>query len=166
LRVLASYAGSLLADRDIEHPAVLMQAGQHLLDLAVLAVGTDRDNAEIARLRGLSAAHLAAVLRRIRADYADPEISPETVATRVGISTRYLHKLLHETGVSFAERVQELRLARAFALLCGEGGTVRKISDAAYEAGFSDLSHFNRMFRRKYGLTPTAARGRDGLAAN
>jgi AraC-like DNA-binding protein len=52
-----------------------------------------------------------------------------------------------------------LRLSRAFALLDGENGTMPKISDAASDAGFGDLSHFNRLFRRKYGLTPTAARG-------
>jgi AraC-like DNA-binding protein len=159
LRLLTHYADGLFDDQGPSDPALLTQAGQHLMDLTVLAFGTDRDDAEIARLRGLRAARLDAVLRRIRADYAGPEISPEAVAIRVGISTRYLHKLLHETGVSFAERVQELRLARAFALLCGGGGVARKVSDAAYDAGFSDLSHFNRVFRRKYGLTPTAARG-------
>ena len=30
----------------------------------------------------------------------------------------------------------------------------RKVAEAAYDAGFSDLSHFNRLFRNKYGLTP------------
>jgi len=164
LRLLAYYADGLLDDAGLSDPSVLAHSGQNLMDLAVLAFGTDRDNMEIARLRGLRAARLDAVLRRIRADYADPEISPASVAARTGISTRYLHALLHETGASFAERIQELRLARAFALLCAERGRVRKVSDAAYEAGFSDLSHFNRLFRRKYGLTPTAARGRDGSA--
>jgi AraC-like DNA-binding protein len=159
LRLLTHYADALFADEDPRHPAILAQAGQHLMDLMVLALGAERDNAEIARHRGLRAARLAAVLRRIRADYADPEISPDAVAVRVGISTRYLHQLLHETGASFAERIQELRLAKAFALLRGDGGGGRKVSDAAYAAGFNDLSHFNRLFRRAYGLTPTAARG-------
>jgi AraC-like DNA-binding protein len=160
LRLLAYYADGLLDDESWADPAVLAQVGQNLLDLAVLAIGTDRDSEEAARLGGLRAARLAAVLRRIRADYADPEISPATVAARIGISTRYLHALLQETGSSFAERVLELRLAKAFGLLCGKCGAVRKVSDAAYAAGFSDLSHFNRVFRGKYGLTPTAARGR------
>jgi AraC-like DNA-binding protein len=159
LRLLVHYATGLLDDQNLSHPAILAHAGQTLIDLAVLAFGTDRDNAHIACLRGVRAARLDAVLRLIRADYADPEISPAAAAARIGISPRYLHKLLHETGSSFAERIQELRLARAFALLCGECGTARKVSEAAYDAGFSDLSHFNRLFRRKYGLTPTAARG-------
>lgn len=163
LRLLAHHADGLLDDAELRDPAVLGQAGQNLLDLTVLAFGTDRDNTEVARCRGLRAARLAAVLRCIRLDYTDPQLSPEQVARRVGISTRYLHELLHETAASFAERVQELRLAKAFALLTNPHSGARKISDAAYAAGFNDLSYFNRSFRRKYGLTPTAAR--DGGAA-
>ena len=74
LRLLSYYADGLLNDENLRDPAVLAHAGQSLVDLAVLAFGTDRDNTEIARLRGLRAARLATVLRLIRADYADPEI--------------------------------------------------------------------------------------------
>ena len=130
------------------------------MDLVVLALGGNRDGAELASSRGLRAARLDAALRLIRTDYSDPEISPTAIAGRLGISTRYLHKLLHESGVSFAERVQELRLEKAMELLSGEAGASRKIHEAAYSAGFGDLSYFNRIFRRRYGLTPTAARGR------
>jgi hypothetical protein len=89
LRLLVYYADGLFGDETLSHPAVLAQAGQNLMDLMVLAYGADRDNTEIARLRGLRAARLDAVLRRIRAGYDDPAISPATVAARVGISTRY-----------------------------------------------------------------------------
>lgn len=160
LRLLSSYADGLLEDDDVSDLSVLDHAGQSLMDLAVLAFGTHRDNIEIARQRGLRAARLAAVLRSIRADFADPELTPELVARRVDISTRYLHDLLHETGSSFSERVAELRLAKAFRLLCDGRGRVRTVTEAAFEAGFSDLSYFVRSFRRKYGMTPTAARGR------
>jgi AraC-like DNA-binding protein len=34
----------------------------------------------------------------------------------------------------------------------------RKIADIAAEAGFSDLSSFNRAFRRRFGLTPSVMR--------
>jgi AraC-like DNA-binding protein len=159
LRLLRYYANALLDDGGFSEPAVLAHAGQSVLDLAVLAIGTDRDNTQTARQRGLRAARLAAVLRLIRAEYTDPGISPAAIAARIGISTRYLHDLLQETGVSFSERVIDLRLAKTFALLCRERGKVLKVSDAAYAAGFNDLSHFHRLFRRKYGLTPGAARG-------
>jgi AraC-like DNA-binding protein len=34
-----------------------------------------------------------------------------------------------------------------------------KISAIALDAGFGDLSYFNRVFRRRYDETPSAARG-------
>jgi AraC-like DNA-binding protein len=161
LRLLAHYADGLLSDSDEwADSSVLACAGQNLLDLVVLAFGTNRDNREIARLRGLRAARLAAVLRMIRRDYADASLSPDVVARRVGISTRYLHNLLHDTGTSFSQRLQELRLSKALQLLQQRPASACKISDAAYEAGFLDLSHFNRLFRRRYGATPTVMRER------
>jgi AraC-like DNA-binding protein len=162
LRLLRGYSSVLLDSETLSDPGVLSQAGQSLLDLAVLALGSGRDATEAARRPGLRAVRLEAVLERIRRDYADPDITAETVAERVGVSTRYLHMLLQETGASFSEQIRELRLARALALLTGGARAMRKISDTAYEAGFNDLSYFNRSFRRKYGLTPTAARGRPG----
>jgi AraC-like DNA-binding protein len=159
LRLLRTYADMLLDGEGLSNPAVLAHAGQTLTDLAVLAFGTDRDNTEAARASGLRAARLAAVLRQIRLDYADPEISPERIAGRVGISTRYLHELLQETGISCAERIQEPRLEAAFAILCRQTGKNRKVSDTAYAVGFNDVSYFNRCFRRKFGITPTGARG-------
>lgn len=160
LRLLAAYADTVLDDEGLSDPAVLAHAGRSLLDLAALACGAERDRAELACTRGQRAARLAQVLGLIRAEFTDPEISPDRVAGEIGITTRYLHKLLHETGSSFAVRVQELRLARSFMLLSMEEGRLRKIGDVAYAVGFNDLSHFNRLFRRKYGLTPSAARGR------
>jgi AraC-like DNA-binding protein len=160
LRLLTRQIRCWIDDPDFTDPALLAVSGRHLLDLVVLAFGSDRDQIEASRLGGLRATRLEGVLRAIRAEYANPAVSPERVAARLGITTRYMNKLLHETGMSFAERVQELRLERAFALLTSETGAARKVHEAAYEAGFSDLSHFNRQFRRKYGLTPTAARGR------
>jgi AraC-like DNA-binding protein len=160
LRLLVTFVDAALSLEGLSQQAVVDRAGQTLMDLVVLALGANRENTEIAGSRGLRAARLEAALRLVGAAYSDPEISPTKVAVRLGISTRYLHKLFHETGASFAERVQELRLERAFALLSGETRASRKVHEAAYDAGFSDLSHFNRLFRRKYGLTPTAARGR------
>jgi AraC-like DNA-binding protein len=53
-------------------------------------------------------------------------------------------------------RLTERRLRKAAELARDE----RRISDIAFECGFNDLSYFNRCFRRRFGLTPTAARGR------
>jgi len=36
--------------------------------------------------------------------------------------------------------------------------TSRSIASIAFEAGFGDLSYFNRTFKRCYGLTPSEVR--------
>jgi len=53
--------------------------------------------------------------------------------------------------------LNELRMRKAAELLGQRQG---RISDIAFECGFNDLSYFNRCFRRRFGLTPTAARGK------
>jgi AraC-like DNA-binding protein len=54
--------------------------------------------------------------------------------------------------------VTELRLQRARALLADRRNDGMRIGDIAYAAGFADISHFNRSFRRRFGMTPTGAR--------
>jgi AraC-like DNA-binding protein len=44
-------------------------------------------------------------------------------------------------------------------------GAGARIADIAYEAGFSDLSHFNRSFRRHFGLTPSELRAQAHASA-
>lgn len=61
------------------------------------------------------------------------------------------------SGASFTSRLNKLRLRKAAELL---QHAQRRISDVAFECGFNDLSYFNRCFRRRFGLTPSVARGR------
>jgi len=39
-----------------------------------------------------------------------------------------------------------------------------KVAAIAAELGFDSLSHFHRLFKRRYGLTPAACRGGQGLS--
>ena len=74
------------------------------------------------------------------------------------MSVRYLHRLLEDSGRTFSEHLLERRLDRAHRLLRDPRLAYRKISEIALEAGFADLSHFNRSFRRRFGETPSQAR--------
>jgi len=73
-------------------------------------------------------------------------------------------RLLQEAGKSFTEHVNELRLQRAFALLIPPDSN-RRVSNIAFEAGFSDLPHFYNLVRSRFGDIPkgvSAALGRRG----
>jgi AraC-like DNA-binding protein len=157
LRLLFRYAAFTLDNDALIGAAAEQLAATHCLDLAVLALGAGRDEAELARNRGVRAARLGEVLRHIRSRYADPGLSVETIARELGVTDRYVHRLLAESGRTFGERVLELRLEAGRSLLMHN--PAKRVSEVAFEVGFSDLSYFNRCFRRRYGVTPTAARG-------
>ena len=90
--------------------------------------------------------------------FTEPDFSAQKLAVAAGLSERYVNELLYEAGASFTSRLLELRLRRAAESLAQAGE--RRISDIAFDCGFNDLSYFNRCFRRRFGLTPSAARGR------
>jgi AraC-like DNA-binding protein len=145
----------------LDHPTVADEAGmgiaQHLLDLSALGLGARGDQALAAQRGGLRAVRLQALLFILRQHFSEPDFSAQKLAAAAGLSERYVNELLYEAGASFTVRLNELRLGKAARLLAM---TTRRISDIAFECGFNDLSYFNRSFRRRFGLTPTAARGK------
>lgn len=130
----------------------------HVHNLFALAMTSHRIIGE-SSLRAVAAARVSAALDYVAAHFQEPALSVVTVAKNLGISPRYLQRLLETSGVSFTARVNELRLQRAFTLLSEARDSARRISDIAFDAGFSDLSHFNRLFRSRFGDTPSGVRG-------
>jgi AraC-like DNA-binding protein len=76
----------------------------------------------------------------------------------LGVTPRYIHLLFETEDLSFNKFVIERRLACAYEMLLGSQRTHRTITAIAFAAGFNDLSHFNRAFRRRFGMTPSEAR--------
>ena len=74
------------------------------------------------------------------------------------ITPRYVQRLFEEAGATLTEYVLGQRLARAHRLLTDPRRTERTLTAIAFEVGFSDLSYFNRAFRRRFGATPSDAR--------
>ena len=116
----------------------------------------------LAQQRGARAARLAAILREIERRSGDPNLSAVTIALTLGVTPRYVHLLLEESGKSFTHHVLEQRFEKAAALLRIHSWRHRKIADIAAEVGFTDLSYFNRAFRRHYGATPSEVRNSAG----
>jgi AraC-like DNA-binding protein len=61
-------------------------------------------------------------------------------------------------GKSFTEHLVEHRLERAFSMLSDRRYLHLAIIDIAFTVGFGDVSHFNRVFRRRFGETPSGVR--------
>lgn len=157
LHLLRGYIGSIERRKSALAEETSETACRHIIDLAVLAF-TSRSRLGESELSAVAAARLQAALDHIASHFDEPGFGLAAAARRQGVSARYLQRLLEKSGMAFTARVHELRLQRALELL-GEIPSSR-ISDIALQAGFSDISQFNRLFRARFGDTPSAFRGR------
>jgi AraC-like DNA-binding protein len=164
LRLLLTYLKSALKEGALAAPKLRDAVVTHIHDLVALAISECAPLGESSASAVMAARHSAA-LDHIAARFQDPELNLEVIARCQGISPRYLQYLMASSGTSFTERVNELRLQRAFALLIEPHGSARRISDIALEVGFSDISHFNRLFRARFGVSPRVVRNAGGMVA-
>ena len=80
-------------------------------------------------------------------------VTIEALAGIVGLSYAQLRRKINAvTGLPPARYILSLRIEKAKELLARCPGIT--ISEAAYRTGFSDNSHFTKVFRRITGLTP------------
>lgn len=159
LNLLTHYAGALMDDPAIAAPEMRQLIVAQLCDLVAVTLGATRDAAAVAEGRGIRAARLRAIKSDIEAHLAHGDLSPAAVARRQRISDSYIRKLFEGEGTSFSEFVLARRLVRAHRMLTDRRWADRSIASIAFEAGFGDLSYFNRTFKRFYGTTPSEIRG-------
>jgi AraC-like DNA-binding protein len=157
LRLLMTYLKSVFKESALAAPKLRDTVVMHIHDLAALAIDECTPLGESSASAVVASRHCA-VLDHIATHFQDPELSLEMVARCQGISPRYLQRLMASSGTSFTERVNELRLQRAFELLTESQTRAQRISDVALEVGFSDVSHFNRLFRARFGDSPRGVR--------
>lgn len=81
-----------------------------------------------------------------------------SAASAVGMSVRTLQRRLAETGVSYSDLVDEVRLSSALSLI--DDRSV-KLSEIARQLGYADAANFDRAFRRWTGCSPSEARALD-----
>lgn len=157
LRLLCGYLDLV---EETPEPAAELQhlVSSHVYDLVAVTVGAAREAAEVARGRGVRAARLRAVKADILAHLADHQLSIDAVATRQGIAPVYIRKLFVDEPLSFSTFVLEHRLIWARHMLVDRRLRDHAISGIAFDAGFGDLSYFNRTFRRRFGASPSEIR--------
>jgi YesN/AraC family two-component response regulator len=130
----------------------------------------------VIRLLAIFAAHLSArsnqlvtqeataeapVITKARAFIAEhfaEEIALTDVARAVNTSPFYFCKLFKTaTGLTFTDYLARVRVETVKQILLNPH---KRVSEAAYEAGFQSLSQFNRVFRRIAGESPSIYRER------
>jgi AraC-like DNA-binding protein len=158
LQLLTRYVRLFDDQQSLATPELRSLVVNHVYDLIALALGATRDAAAIANGRGVRAARLHAIKTEILNNLNRRELSLAGLAARHGVTPRHVQMLFESDGTTFSRFLLDQRLARAHRMLSNPLLAERTISAIAYEAGFGDLSHFNRTFRRRYGATPSDIR--------
>jgi AraC-like DNA-binding protein len=95
--------------------------------------------------------------KRFITEHQTEELSLEQVAKSVNTSKFYFCKMFKKaTGINFTDYLSRVRTERAKNLLLNPN---LRVSEIAYEVGFQSLTHFNRVFKRILGRSPTDYRG-------
>ncbi|HEY4404443.1 MAG TPA: AraC family transcriptional regulator [Xanthobacteraceae bacterium] len=158
LRLLMSYTAILREARALATPELGRIAVTHVYDLLAVALGATREADEMAQGRGIRAARLSAFKADIAHNLCRPDLTVTALARRHGVSPRYVQMLFETESTTFSEFVRDTRLARAHQMLTDPRCAGRTVSAIAYEIGFGDLSHFNHVFRQRYGVAPSEVR--------
>lgn len=130
----------------------------------------------IVRLLSIFAQHLAVVSNQLMmqeeteespaitrartfiAEHHSDELSLRQVAQTVNMSAFYFCKIFKKTvGMTFTDYLSRVRVEKVKNLLLNPH---KRVSEAAFEAGFQSLSQFNRVFRKITGVAPTVYRAR------
>jgi len=158
LKLLLRYLDILDDEHALSSPELRRAVTTHIHDLCALAIGATRDAAEIAEGRGLRAARRRLVKTDIAQNLADGDLSAAALARRQRVSPRYIHKLFETEGTTLSKFVCGQRLVQVHRMLTDPRHDDLTIGAIAYNAGFGDLSTFNRRFRRQFGATPSDVR--------
>lgn len=128
----------------------------------------------LVRLLAIFAQHLSMVSNQVlvQQEHAEPpnitrakqyihehqanDLSLGEVAKAVNTSTFYFCKMFKKaTGLNFTDYLSRVRIEKAKNLLINPN---LRVSEIAYEVGFQSLTHFNRVFRKMVGQSPTEYR--------
>ena len=93
---------------------------------------------------------LIAMKNYIQANYQS--VTLQDMAEKFSLSEPYISKFFKEkSGVTFVDYVQGIRMKKAKTLLKNTNMSVESIAEAV---GYSNVEHFSRQFKKKYGLAP------------
>ncbi len=143
----AYFAGKVVSQK--EHEAVLKLLSIFAQHLAMLSnqVFIQQENSE---------PPLITKARAYIQDHQTEEIKLGHVAKAVNMSSYYFCKMFKKvTGINFTDYVARIRIEKSKNLLLNPN---LRISEIAFEVGFQSLTHFNRVFKKILGQSPTEYR--------
>jgi AraC-like DNA-binding protein len=140
----AFFSTRVLSQREHEAVVTLLEIfAKHLSELS---------NQIVVQLNNAEPPMITRAKEYIKQNQAE-ELSLGQVAKAVNTSTFYFCKMFKKgTGLNFTEYVSRVRIETAKNLLLNPN---LRISEIAYQVGFQSLTHFNRVFKKMVGESPT-----------
>jgi AraC-like DNA-binding protein len=162
LRLLTVYLKELDDNQKLSDPALRKLVVKQLYEIAVLVLnplcaGTKPQPAPAFLKLQMIKSYIEEELKKQKLSIVD-------VAAAHGLSERQVQRRFETEGTTFSSYLLEKRLEHVHLALKDPRRANLSIAEIAVSCGFSDLSHFNRTFRKRYGASPSEVRGRDGGA--
>lgn len=125
-----------LITREIVYRLLMGEQGDRLRHIAVQGGHTHR---------------IARAIERLRKEFDQP-LRIDGIARELGMSvSSFYHHFKAVTAMSPLQFQKQMRLQEARRLMLGEG---LNAASAGYRVGYNDASHFNREYKRLFGLPP------------
>lgn len=159
-RIITASGGTAAADLMLH-----LIGAQHGTDLATAVAdqmvynavreGSAAQRVSLQSRHGMRNSHLMRAIQLMEETIEDP-ISPSLIAEQLGISTRQLERLFGRyLNSSPKHYYMEMRLHRARNLLLQSENSITEIAMAC---GFRSTSHFSKVFRAEFGMSPLSQR--------
>jgi AraC family transcriptional activator of tynA and feaB len=150
--LVSSYIAQLASRRSFL-PAAANRISTNLIDLvsAMVSESLDRKPVDLSEYKTATLTRLHAFVdERI----GDPDLNCASVALALGLTQRYLNKLLEAEDTSLGRLIWRRRLDMIKRDLRNPALSSRSISTIALARGFNDLGHFSKTFRKHHGMSP------------
>ena len=146
---LARFVMRLLLNMEGLNGTTAERVGRAALDILAAALDPSSSSEQTGHHRLLATAK-AYMLKHL----AENELDVDTIADALGVAPRTVNRIFAAEGVTPMRWLWQQRLTAAHDHLSYRRfGTVTEI---ALQCGFVDLSHFSRLFKKAYGISPSA----------
>lgn len=156
--VITRYAKQLLAEAERLDPAIQHGLLAHLCGLLGVASEALRNSHPPERRQTYRTYQRQRVLAYIDTRLSDNRLTARRAAKDLGMSPRWMRKLLEDIGMGFPDIVARRRLDRSVSLLRNPAAGHLSIAEIAFSTGFGELSTFYRRFKERYRMTPNEVR--------
>lgn len=132
----------------------------YLMQMILLVIREQCEPVELSKGRAFESASKKYVVEQIISyfeDHYSEKISLDQIAENMYLSPFYISKIFKsETGDTPIRRLIDIRLEKAMELL--EDGWQGSIQEVAAKVGYDDAYHFSKLFKKRYGISPSQAR--------